>query len=111
MPVIEDHPPFGLGISARYAGDRGAERPILEPHDHLHNKQMCALLVVESGLQYDKVLAIDEIDQAVFLADPPGPGTREHVAKRLWLPDPGGWVAQGVIDQPVDPLEHGPVGR
>jgi hypothetical protein len=38
MPVIEDHPPFGLGISARYAGDRGAERPVLEPHDHLHNK-------------------------------------------------------------------------
>jgi hypothetical protein len=39
MPVIEDHPPFGLGISARYAGDRGSERPVLEPHDHLHNKQ------------------------------------------------------------------------
>ena len=39
MPVIGDHPPFGLGISARYAGDRGAERPVLEPHDHLHNKQ------------------------------------------------------------------------
>src|SRR5215510_8543074 len=36
--------------------------------------QMCALLVVKSGLQYDKVLAIDEIDQAVFFADPPGPG-------------------------------------
>jgi len=42
MPVIEDHPPFGLGISARYAGDRGAERPVLEPHDHLHNKQIRA---------------------------------------------------------------------
>lgn len=26
MRVIEDHPPFGLGISAGYAGDRGAER-------------------------------------------------------------------------------------
>ena len=39
MPVIEDHPPFGLGISASYAGDRGAERLVLEPHDHLHNKQ------------------------------------------------------------------------
>src|SRR5580693_1196017 len=39
MPVIEDHPPFGLGISARYGGDRGAERPIPEPRDHLHNKQ------------------------------------------------------------------------
>jgi hypothetical protein len=38
MPVIEDYRPFGLGISARYAGDRGAERPVLEPHDHLHNK-------------------------------------------------------------------------
>jgi predicted TPR repeat methyltransferase len=39
-PITGDHPPFGLGISARYAGDRGAERPVLEPHDHLHNKQM-----------------------------------------------------------------------
>ena len=40
MPVIEDHPPFGLGISARYAGDRGTECQVLEPHDHLHNKQI-----------------------------------------------------------------------
>jgi hypothetical protein len=38
MPVIEDHPPFGFGISARYAGEGGAERPVLELHDHLYNK-------------------------------------------------------------------------
>ncbi len=39
MPVIKDHPPFGLGISACYAGDRGTKCPVLAPHDHLHNKQ------------------------------------------------------------------------
>jgi hypothetical protein len=42
MPVIEDHTPSGLGISACYAGDRGAERPVLAPHDHLHNKHESA---------------------------------------------------------------------
>jgi hypothetical protein len=39
MPVIEDHPPSGLGISARYAGDRGAECLVQEPRDHIHNMQ------------------------------------------------------------------------
>ena len=95
--------------------DGVARRLVRELHRRPKNArqdwQEGALLVVESGLQYDKVLAVNEVDQAVFLADPPGPGTSEHVAKRLRLPDPSGWVAQGVLDQPVDPLEHGPVGR
>lgn len=40
MPVIRDHAPSGLGISACYACDRGAAR--LDPGacDHMHNKQM-----------------------------------------------------------------------
>jgi hypothetical protein len=50
MPVIEDHPPFGLGVSARCAGDRGAERPVLEPHDHLHDKQTSAPVGVAGGV-------------------------------------------------------------
>jgi hypothetical protein len=42
-------------------------------------RQMRVLLVVEPGLQDDEVFTVDEIDEAVFFGDPPGPGAREHV--------------------------------
>ena len=59
---------------------------------------------------YHQFLAIDQVDQSVFLADPPGPGACEYVAERPGLADPGGRVAQGVIDQLVESLEVAPVG-
>jgi hypothetical protein len=31
------------------------------------------LFVVESGLQDHDVITVDQVDEAVFLADPPGP--------------------------------------
>lgn len=65
---------------------------------------------MESSLQNYEVVAVDEVDQPVFFADPPRPSAREHVAERLGLADSSGRVTQGVIDEPVDPLEQGPVG-
>jgi hypothetical protein len=53
---------------------------------------------VESGLQDHDVITVDQVDQAVFLADPPGPGAREHVAERFGLADSGGRVAQRRAD-------------
>jgi hypothetical protein len=41
----------------------------------------------------------------VFFTDPPRPCARKHMAERFGLADPGGRVAQGVIDEPVDPLQ------
>lgn len=37
-----------------------------------------------------KVVAIYQVDQPMFLTDPPGPGACEHVTERLGLADPGG---------------------
>src|SRR5262245_53570690 len=65
--------------------------------------------VVESGLQNHEVIAVNEVDQPVLLADPPRPGTREHVAERFGFADPGRGVAQRVVDQAVGPVEGGPV--
>ena len=42
-------------------------------------------LVVEACLQDHEVVAIDEVDEAVFFADASRPGSGEHVAKWLWF--------------------------
>lgn len=47
------------------------------------------LLVVESGLQDHEVVAVYEVDEAVFFADPAGPGASEHVAQRFGFADSG----------------------
>jgi hypothetical protein len=60
---------------------------------------------MESGLQNDEVFAVDEVDEPVFFTDPPRPCARKHMAERFGLADPGGRVAPGVIDEPVDPLQ------
>jgi hypothetical protein len=62
--------------------------------DDRHRGRIAHLFVVESGLQDHDVIAVYQVDQAVFLADPPGPGAREHVAERSGLGDSGGRVAQ-----------------
>lgn len=67
---------------------------------------MRALLVVEPGLQNEEIFAVDEVDEAVFLGDPPGPSAGEPMAQWLWLADASGGIAQRIIDQPVDPLEQ-----
>ena len=64
--------------------------------------------VMESGLQGHKVIAVNQVDQPVFFADPPRPGSRKHVAEWLGLADPGRRVAQCVVDQAVDPFERCP---
>lgn len=45
-----------------------------------------SLLVVETGLQDDQVLAVDETDEAVLLIDPSGPGAGQGVPELLGLP-------------------------
>lgn len=86
MPVIEDHPPFGLGISARYAGDRGAERPVLEPHDHLHDKHgRMAGIRLQTGLHLPRApIFSDRRWQAMF-----GSGAEGAVSMDRFVPVPG----------------------
>ncbi|GAB47568.1 hypothetical protein MOPEL_021_00030 [Mobilicoccus pelagius NBRC 104925] len=67
--------------------------------------------VVETGLEDDEVVAVDEVDEAVLLGDPTGPCPGQHVAQGLGLADAGGRVAQRVVDEPVDPRETLPVRR
>jgi hypothetical protein len=57
------------------------------------HRSRIALLVVESGLQDHEVIAVYEVDEPVFFADPPGPCAREHVAQWFGFPDPGARVA------------------
>src|ERR1022692_1013581 len=74
-----------------------AERPAwiwpakgrVEPAGACHSR----LLVVESCLQDHDVIAVDQVDKPVFLADPPGPGAGEHVAERFGFANSGGGVA------------------
>ena len=37
---------------------------------------------MEAGLEGDKVIAFNQVGEAVFFADPSGPGAGQHVAKR-----------------------------
>ena len=46
--------------------------------------------VVEAGLEDHKVVAVNEIDQAMLLTDAAGPSTGKHVAQWLWLADARG---------------------
>ena len=66
-------------------------------------------LVVETGLQDHEVVAVDEVDEAVLLADAAGPGACEHMPEWLGLPDARDGVAERVVDQPVDALKGGSV--
>ena len=66
-------------------------------------------LVVEACLQDHEVVAIDEVDEAVFFADASRPGSGEHVAKWLWFANARGGIPQGVVDQSVDAFDSGAI--
>jgi hypothetical protein len=48
-------------------------------------------------------LASDAVDEAVLFGDPARPETRQFVAKRFRLADPGEGAAGDLLDQLVDP--------
>ena len=51
--------------------------------------------VKEACLQDDDVVAVDEVDEAVLLADTAGPGAGEHMPERFGLTDARDRVAEG----------------
>jgi len=66
-------------------------------------------LVVKACLQDHEVVAIDEVDEAVFFAYASRPCSSEHVTKWLWFANARGEVPQGVVDQSVDAFDSGAV--
>ncbi len=60
--------------------------------------QSARSLVVEPDLQDDEVVAVHQVDEAVFFGDPPRPRAGEHMAKRFGFTYARGWVAEGVVD-------------
>jgi len=67
--------------------------------------------VAIASLKNHDVVAIDEVDQPVLLADPSGPAAGEGVAQRLGFADPFTGVPEDVVDEPVDAFEGCPVSR
>ena len=57
---------------------------------------------METGLEDDEVVAIDEVDEAVLLGDPTRPRPGQHVPQRFGFADSGGRVAQRVVEEAVD---------
>jgi hypothetical protein len=68
-------------------------------------------LVVVTGLKHHDIVAFDHVDQSMLGVDPSRPAALENVAQRFRLADPGEWVTQGVVDQPIDPLDYRLVDR
>jgi hypothetical protein len=62
MPVIEDHPPFGLGIMPDHAGDRGVVLSVLAPPDHLHIKHDRALSAECGSYKYSGHVRYPDVD-------------------------------------------------
>ena len=55
-----------------------------------------------AGLQDDKVVTVDEVNEAVLVGDASRPGAGEGVAQLFGFADTGERVAQGVGGEPVD---------
>jgi hypothetical protein len=66
--------------------------------------------VVIAGLEDDQFVVAGEVDEAVFLGDATGPGPLEGVFEWLGFADALVGIAQGVLDEPVDPFEDLPIG-
>lgn len=67
--------------------------------------------VVVAGLQDHNVVAVDQVDEPVLLADASRPASSEGVAQGFGFTDAFEWVAQDVVDQPIDALEDRAVSR
>lgn len=63
------------------------------------------LEVVEAGLQDDHVAAVDEVDVAVFVADPAGPAAGQCVAQLFRFAGTSERLAGDLVEEPVDPFE------
>jgi hypothetical protein len=64
---------------------------------------------VVSGLQYDNIVVIDQVDEPMFVVDPPRPASFQDMAKRLGLSNPCARITQRVLQESVDAFHHGPV--
>lgn len=61
-------------------------------------------------LKDHEVIPIDQIDQTVFLGDPPRPCSREGVPELLGLTDAGVGIRQRGVDETVDPRQNRSIG-
>lgn len=64
---------------------------------------------MEAGLQDDQVVPLDEVDEAMLVGEAARPSAGEGVFKLLGIADAAEGVAAGVVDEPVDVLDHRPV--
>jgi hypothetical protein len=60
---------------------------------------------VKSGLKYDDIVSINEIDKAMFLVNPSRPTSFEDVSKRFRLANSVGRVTQDVLEKSIDSLQ------
>jgi hypothetical protein len=52
-------------------------------------------------LKDHQIVSVQEVDQAVFLADPARPCACQQVPQRRGFADAGGGIAKGVVDEPL----------
>ena len=71
----------------------------------------CGSAVVVSRLDDDKIVGLDEVDEAVLLVDPSRPAALEHVAELLRFADTARRLAQRCLNKPIDAPQRGAVGR
>jgi hypothetical protein len=60
---------------------------------------------VESGLNYDDIVSIYEIDQSMLLVNSSRPASFQDVSKRFRLADSFGRVTQHVFEQSIHSLQ------
>jgi hypothetical protein len=60
---------------------------------------------VKSGLKYDDILVIDEIDESMLIVNSPRPTFIEDVSKRLRFANSVGRMTQDVFEKPIYSLQ------
>jgi hypothetical protein len=60
---------------------------------------------VKSRLEHDDIILINEIDESMFLVNPPRPTFFEDVSKRLRFPNSFGRVTKDVLEKSINSLQ------
>lgn len=66
--------------------------------------------VVETALGDEDVIAVDAVDQPVFVSNPSGPVALEAVAQRFRLADPLVSVPRNILERVVDSAHQFAIG-
>ena len=63
-------------------------------------------LVMEPSLEHDDVVTVNQIDESVFLVDPPRPGASKNVPQWLGLANPVSGISNRVSEQAIQSLKN-----